>query len=340
MLASTGGGMSSYDPSDMKRVLDRMERQCREALHLGSVISIQPPIRAIVVAGMGGSAFPGDLLACYLRDCQLPIVVTRDYRLPAWVTKNTLVFVISYSGNTEETVAMLADAKRRGCKIILVTSGGKLRDAAREEKLPCVQIPSGIAPRDATGYLMIPILSILVRSGIISLHDEVSSMLDALRKDHARQGEEIAKKLVGKIPVIYSSQQMDCIARIWKIKINENAKVPAFFGAFPEMNHNEMAGFTNPQGKYYFIFIEDLEDNLRVKKRMMITKKLFEDRGHPVLMIRLAGKSRLARMFSALLLGSYVGYYLALENKMDPTQVEMVEDFKNRLKEIRNGAFF
>ncbi len=324
----------------MKSVLDGMERQCQEAVSLGGVISVQPPIRAIVVAGMGGSALPGDLLACYLRDCPLPIVVARDYQLPAWVTKNTLVFIISYSGNTEETVTMLGDAKRRGCKIILISSGGKLRDAAREEKLSWVQIPAGIQPRDATGFMLIPILGILERSGIISLNKEIDSMLEALRKDHARQGQEIAKKLVGKIPIIYSSQQMDCIARIWKIKINENAKAPAFFGAFPEVNHNEMVGFTDLQENYYFIFIEDLEDGIRVKKRMMITKKLFEEKGYPVLMIRLAGKSRLARMFSALLLGSYVGYYLALENRADPIQIGMVEDFKQRLKDIRSGAFF
>lgn len=330
----------TFDSHDMKTVLDCFYQQCREACHLGNSITVQAPIRAIVVAGMGGSALPGDILTCYLRESRLPVFVNRDYALPAWVTHNTLVFVISYSGNTEETVKMLADAKKRGCKIVVITGGGKLREIAREEKLPWIQIPQGIQPRDATGFMTIPILRILERSGVIGLNNEIEATLDALRKDHSRQGEIIAKKLVGKIPMIYSSQAMYCLARVWKIKINENAKVQAFWNTFPEVNHNEMVGFTNPCGDYYFLFIEDLEDGRQIRKRMSVMKSMLESKGYPVLMIRLSGKSRMARLFSAILLGSFVGYHLALLGRTDPTPVEMVEEFKTRLKEIRSGAFF
>jgi glucose/mannose-6-phosphate isomerase len=121
------------------------------------------------------------------------------------------------------------------------------------------------------------------------------------------------------------------MAKVWKAKINENAKCPAFFNEFPELNHNEMVGFTRLNGNYYVIMMEDEEDHERIKRRMEVTKGLLQKQGCPVLLMKITGKDRLARIFSTVLLGSYVGYYLALEHGVDPTPVTMVEDLKKTL---------
>lgn len=319
------------DKENMLGVLDRFWKQCEEASQLGLNIKIDPPVNALVVAGMGGSAIPGDVLRSYL-GTRILVYSSRDYSLPEWANKNTLVFCISYSGNTEETLSAYKEARKKGCKLVCLSSGGKLAEYCMRDKVQHISVPSGIQPRDALGYQIIPLLNVLMTSKIIPKNADVTSMIAVLKQVNKEKASDIAKNLHNTVPIIYASSRMVTLAKTWKSKINENAKCQAFFNEFPEMNHNEMVGFTNLKGNFYVIMMEDEEDNERIKKRMEITKQLIQKQGCFVLLLKITGKNRLARIFSTILLGSYVGYYLALEYKVDPTPVVMVEELKKMLK--------
>ena len=148
---------------------------------------------------------------------------------------------------------------------------------------------------------------------------------------HENQGKELASKIRGKTPVIYSSPKYKPVAMIWKIKINENAKTPAFWNFFPELDHNEMVGFTNPQGKFFIIMLKDSEDDPRNLKRFDATSKLLREKGVESEIVEMHGNNVFSKMFSSLNLADWTSYYLALEYGQDPTPVDMVEKLKKIL---------
>lgn len=323
--------MANIDKENMISVLDSFWRQCQEASMLGKNIKISLPVNGIILCGMGGSAIPGDIIQCYM-DASVPFVVNRSYELPKWVNKNSLVFVVSYSGNTEETLSCFKAARARQCKIVGISSGGRLEKMCEQASVPFIRVPSGIQPRDASGYLTLPLLNVLQNSRVIKdCAADMQQMIEILKKDYREKAQEIAKKLVGKIPIIYSSHHLIAIAKTWKSKINENAKVQAFYNEFPEMNHNEMVGYTSLKGDFFVIIIEDEKDHLRIRKRMAITSELLKSKGCHVMALKIKGDNILSKIFSTILLGSYVGYYLALEYGTDPSPVVMVENLKKEL---------
>ena len=319
----------TLDSQNLLQVIKDFPKQCREALDLPKGISINGQVNNIVITGMGGSAVGGDFLKIYLNDTNIPVYVNRDYKLPNFVDENTLVFAVSYSGNTEETLSSLKDAKERNAQIIGITSGGKLADEC--EKV--IKIPSGLQPRAALGYTFFPALGILHNSNIVRVKNEdLNEMLDILKQTDKfiDQGEELAKKLKEKIPVIYASEALGAIAFRWKTQINENAKMPAFNNVFSEMNHNEIAAYKGMDRKFTSILIRDKFDNDRIKKRMDICKEIMEVYVD-VEEVQTQGESLLARMFSTIYLGDFVSYYMALGNRVDPSPVEIIEGMKQKL---------
>ena len=319
----------TLDSQNMLQVIKDFPKQCREALGLPKGISASGKINNIVIAGMGGSAMGGDLLKIYLSNTNIPVYVNRDYKVPNFVDENSLVFAVSYSGNTEETLSALNAAKEKKAQIIGITSGGKLA----EECEKVVNIPSGLQPRAALGYLFFPMLGILHNTNIIRVkNDELNEMMGILKQTNKfnEQGEELSKKLKEKIPIIYASEALGAIAFRWKTQINENAKMPAFYNVFSEMNHNEIAGYKSMDHKFSVVMIQDKNDNDRVKKRMDICKEIMEEYVE-VEEVETQGESLLARMFSAIYLGDYVSYYMALWNRVDPSPVDIIEGMKKKL---------
>lgn len=317
------------DSQNMLQVIKDFPKQCREALDLPRGLSVSGKIDNIIVTGMGGSAMGGDLLKIYLSNTNIPVYVNRDYKVPNFVDENSLVFAVSYSGNTEETLSALNDAKEKKAQIIGITSGGKLGDEC--EKV--VNIPSGLQPRAALGYLFFPMLGILHNSNIIRVkNEELNEMLDILKQidKFNDQGEELSKKLKEKIPIIYASEALGAIAFRWKTQINENAKMPAFYNVFSEMNHNEITGYKSMDHKFSVVMMRDKHDNERIKKRMDICKEIMEQYVE-VEEVETQGESLLARMFSIVYLGDFVSYYMALWNRVDPSPVEIIEEMKKKL---------
>ena len=316
---------------DMLNVLDKFWKQCESATAFAGDVKVDLPANGIVICGVGGSAISGEILQSYL-DLTIPVLVNRSYELPGMVNRNTIVFLVSYSGNTEEVLSCYALAKTKGAKIVGISSGGKLQELCIRGKVPFIQVPGGLQPRDATGYLTIPLLAVLKNSRVIRMNEnEIPEMIEALKKNLHESAQEIAAKLKNKVPLIYSSEAMAVLARTWKKKIVENAKVHAFANTFPEMNHNEILGFTHCVADYFAILIYDLDDHPRIKKRMDITKSLLQKNGCPVMGLRVSGKNKLSNIFSTILLGSYVGYYLALEYGVDPVPINLVDEFKKEM---------
>ena len=227
------------DNSNMLKVLEDFPQQCRTALELPKGMSVSGKVDKIVVCGMGGSAVGGDLLKAYMHDSKTPVFVVRDYNVPNFVDENSLVFAVSYSGSTEETLAAYEDALRKKAKIVAVTSGGQLGSMAKK----AIKIPAGLQPRAALGYLFFPILGVLNNSGIVDVKGkEIEEMLDILSKtdDFKTVGERIAKKIGLRTPLIYASELLGAVAYRWKTQFNENSKSPAFHHVFAELNHNEI----------------------------------------------------------------------------------------------------
>ena len=293
----------------------------------------------IIVSGAGGSAISGGLLKCLLRDrIQIPIEVSRNYHLPTYANDNTLVFCITYSGNTEETLSQFVDAVEKKCKIIVITSGGKLKEWCDKLNIPYVLIPEGYQPRAALPYLFIPLIVLLQRFELINLKNEIDETIQTLKEIKTDEIKEIASELKDSIPIIYASNEYSAVAQRMKTQFNENSKVPARYNVFPELDHNEIVGYQNENlnKNSYIILLRDKEETEEIRVRIEVTKDIIKDRIKGIHEIWAQGSSRLSRMMSLLFIGDVLSFELAVLNGVDPIPVENIDTVKRRLKERLN----
>ncbi len=306
----------------------------------------------IVVIGMGGSAIGGDILKDYVKDkLSVPIEVCRDYQLPAYVGKKTLVLAMSYSGETEETLSAFLDALRRGCMIFCVTSGGSLAKYARKQKIPYVQVPGGMPPRAALPYMLVPLLILFEKVGLIGgVTEELEETFVLLDKVCAENGidkqwcdspaKEIAQHIGDAAPTVYGFGIYRAVAQRFKQQFNENSKTPAKWEYFPELNHNEIVGWqTSGELNRYFsvIFIRDVDNEpIEIESRIDTTKAIMEQRGLIMFDLHVQGQSALAKIISTIVIGDFVSVYYAVTRKQDPTPVKCIDFLKDTLKE--NGV--
>jgi len=321
----------------MKDIILSFPQQFAKGIEAAEDIKLDGPFSNIIICGVGGSALPGSLIPEMGIKFDLPLFTHRDYGLPKAANQDSLILAISYSGNTEETLSAYKEAIARSYKIIAISTGGKLSEMAEQNNRPAVLIPkTGIQPRCATGYLSAAVLKILSNCEIANNQDKnLLELARALQPENLEeQGKKLAEKLKDKTPIVYASNQYKALARVWKIKLNENSKVMAFWNYFPELNHNEMVGLTNPQGKFHFLILRDeVNDHERNLKRMELFTALAKEAGSNVDFIEIEGKTKLEKIFSTLLLGDWVSYYLAIAYNQDPTPVKIVENFKKRLSQ-------
>ncbi len=306
-----------------------------------------PPARptGLAVCGMGGSAIGADLVLATLPELAVPAEVVRGYHLPAWVGAQTLVVAVSYSGDTEETFACATSALERGCAPVCVGSGGRLAALAEREGWPLVKVAPGRQPRAALGCLAAPLLATLVSAGLCGDPqadvDEAAALLRSgcrelgpEAQEHANPAKQLALRLRDHQAVVYGAGLTVPAARRWKGQINENAKAPAFWNELPELDHNELMGWTSlPDlaASSVAVFLEDGQGDSRLVRRAELTAAELSVRGVAVEQVSARGDSRLARLLSLVQLGDYVSYYLALLYGVDPTPVGAIQDFKARL---------
>jgi len=325
----------ALDKENMKEILDDFPNQIKKGIELAKDKAVKGNIQNIILIGMGGSALAGEILKCYLKyELKIPFMILRNYSLPAFADKRTLIIASSYSGNTEETITAYREAIRKNIPTIAIASGGKLEELSRLNKNPFIKLPKGIQPRLSIGYSFFALLKILENSKIIeSKKEDTKKTEKALKKPMFKEmAKKLAKKIKGKIPIIYSSDDLSCVAYKWKIDMNENAKIHAFYNVIPEMNHNELVGYTNLLGNYHVLILKDDEDYDRIKKRIKINKELIKKKDIGLTEVEIRGECFLTKIFSAIYIGDWVSYYLALLYNQDPTPVDIVEELKRNLK--------
>jgi len=340
------------DPQDMLARISELPQQCRDAWANAQSLPLPAAYRqaeAVVILGMGGSAIGGDLLRTLLEsECPVPIIVNRDYTVPAFVNGRTLAIASSYSGNTEETLAALEAARQAGAMLLAIATGGQLAARARELNVPLLTFDYRAQPRAALGHSIVALIGIAGRLGLVSDKaadlDEAIAVMESWQREineavplAENAAKKLAMKLYQHLPVVYGAGHLSEVARRWKGQFNENAKAWAFFEQLPEMNHNALAGTEFPADlarKIVVVMLTFSLDHPRTRVRFQITGEALSQRGVSCEVVEARGSSRLAQMLSAIHFGDYVSFYLAMLYGIDPTSLEAVTYLKQRLAEI------
>jgi glucose/mannose-6-phosphate isomerase len=300
----------------------------------------------LVVAGMGGSAIGGRLARAAIGPrAKRPLTVVGDYNLPAWVGPETLVLCASYSGTTEETLAAYDQALERGAPRIVATTGGPLAERARRDGVPVIPLPGGFQPRAAVGYAFVAALEAAALAGVApNLRAEVeaaATLAERLGAEWGPDGAEdglakrLARRLLGTVPVIAGAGLTAELAYRWKTQINENAELPAFASALPELNHNEIVGWAAAKdlARFSAVFLEDAEDHPRNVRRIELTAEAARAGAAVVERVCGVGETRTERVSSLVLLGDLVSLYLAVLRGIDPVSITAIEELKAGLAE-------
>jgi glucose/mannose-6-phosphate isomerase len=346
---------AAVDPSDMMDAILSLPEQCDRAKQIAAAADLGAlagkRFANVVIAGMGGSAIGGDLLrSIFEPHLELPVTVSRDYHLPGYVGRETLVVAASYSGNTEETLASYDAARKAGASLLAVTTGGELAARAGRDRVPTIAIPGGLQPRAAVGYAFVPLVVAAARLGLMSERlagdiDEMIAVLTGVRDecnpDVAQTGNRaktLAAHWAGSIPVIFGSHaERGVVAYRWKTQINENAKAFAAWGVLPELDHNEVVGWSGhgvqarPEHTLSVVFLRDDRESDQIRKRAELTKQIVEKRAAYVTEIWPSGESALARAMSLLYVGDFASCYLAYVYGEDPTPVKIIDWLKAEL---------
>ncbi len=338
--------VQKIDIADMLSSILALPEHLVEGMESGSKVNI-PYFRPenIVACGMGGSAIAGEIVGAWLSErLSIPFVTNRNYHIPSFVSKNTLVFALSYSGNTYETINMVKEAFDKGAKVIGISSGGKLRDIVEQRSGYFIEIPSGLQPRAALGYLVAAMGSTMKSLKIYDPDVEIMSTSASLKELRERltpseeyennEAKKIAAELVDTVPVIYSHGSFVSAANRWHTQINENSKMLAFYGSLTEMDHNEIVGWNDSAEGFSVIFLRGNEDST-VSKVIDFTEKVIEKKGGKVVEVRAEGERSLERMFSLIYKGDFVSYYLAILRGMNPTPVDIITKLKEEVRRIR-----
>lgn len=335
------------DPQDALAVAGEQYSQAAFEAEVYNPENDEREIQQVIVAGMGGSALAAKFVKSWLaRELTIPFEVVSDYDLPHSVNSNSLVIASSYSGNTEETLTCLWQARQVGAQVAVIASGGKLVDAAQSGHIAYSTMPAGIQPRMAMLLNLRALLKLLVHFSVVEpkFYDEVAEASEWLRAEsdawHVNQSTDrnLAKQLallsVGKTPVIYGSNLLFPIAYKWKISWNENAKNVAFCNAYPEFNHNEFMGWvSHPIEKPFVIFdlISPEFDNPRILQRFTTSDRLLSGLRPKSNVVKLSGDSPLRQMLWGCVLADFVSIYVAILNGVDPTPVVLIEKLKQEL---------
>jgi len=344
-------GIKSIDKSNMLDLLLGFPQQCQDAYRIGLEAAYafeKKPYKAIVFAGVGGSGIGADIVRAYVYSkAKIPVAVCREYILPAYVDEATCVFILSYSGNSQEAISAYAQARTKRALVIVLSSGGLLEQFAMRDGIKYIKIPSGLPPRYAIGYLSIIPLCILERFGLIQgISDAIRSTIKTLKQLSAgmlgpavRGNNNIAKraasKLLNKLVVVYtSSLNFDAVADRLRAQINENAKALASSNVFPEFGHNEIMGWQNPKKIFkdvVVLFFRDAQCHKQVAKSMDVARELLKKEGIAVLEVWSHGDDLLSRIFSLLYIGDFISFYLAILYKTDPAPTERITYLKKKL---------
>ncbi|MFW5914153.1 MAG: bifunctional phosphoglucose/phosphomannose isomerase, partial [Thermoplasmatota archaeon] len=334
--------MSSVDPSGMVDEIAAFPDHLEYALC--SDLGLEGSVNGVCICGMGGSAIGADILSDLVASRSRSFIsVVRGAELPGWLGPEDLVIAVSYSGNTREVLGAFDEALEKRLPLMAITSGGELMDRCRARGVPFSPVPGEYQPRAALGHLMGSLACVLERQGVARLSSEMSDLVPSLREyasrmdrevpEHENPAKRLARLLHGRLPVVYSSPTFRSVGTRWQTQINENAKMLAFSGEFPECNHNHIVGWLEGGvgDRCRPLFLRAGSDPPFICDLMETTIEVMEDGGKDPLMVELEGQGRLHSLLTGIMLGDWVSYYLAMLRGVDPTPVESIAELKRRM---------
>lgn len=339
----------NIDPSNMYQSIYNFPDHMVKAIRIGTEISLKnsyPDIRNIIVAGMGGSAIGGDVVRLLTKNMlKVPMLISRNYTLPYWVDKHTLVICSSYSGNTEESLSAFRHAREKGATIVGVSTGGELTDLMNKAGLDLVLIPPGLQPRAALAFSFIPMLYLLYEIGLINgaFIPDLEETIELLNEKRITYSKEspinpayiLAEKIYNTLPIIYGeTESTGIIAVRWKGQLSENAKMLAYCNDLPELDHNEIVGWeNNPQimKNISLIWLKDRDEHARVSMRRDSTHDIIGDFAGAHETVSVSGKTSLERYLHLIQLGDWLSYWCAILHETDPTPVHNIDRLKSIL---------
>jgi glucose/mannose-6-phosphate isomerase len=324
----------------MKDLIATFTKQLTEAIAIGEKATFSQPsdeIRNIVITGLGGSGIGGSIIAQVTeKETGIPVLVNKDYFLPNFVNPHTLVIVSSYSGNTEETVSCFEMALKKNAKICCVTAGGKVLEMAKKNNCDHIIIPGGRPPRSAFAYSFSQLLYVLhgyklIADDFKSQLKKTVALLDHEEEHIQSEAYYLAEKLHKKIPVIYSAANFEGVAIRFRQQVNENSKMLCWNSVLPEMNHNELVGWTIENKKLAVVFFRNEDDYSRTQSRMDLTKQVVSKYTPYVFEVFSKGSSQLEKTFYLVHFGDWVSWYLSEIRNIDATEVKVIDFLKGEL---------
>ncbi|MDD3725583.1 MAG: bifunctional phosphoglucose/phosphomannose isomerase [Candidatus Ratteibacteria bacterium] len=330
------------DTKDMLGKLKGFAVQCKDGYSLPVPSLSSTSVKKVILSGMGGSAIGGDIITAIASESsKIPCFVNRDYTLPSFASdEKTLVVIISYSGNTEESLSVLREAIKRKNSVVCITSGGKIEKIAGEAGIPLLKIPGGYPPRCALGYLFFSSYKIMEGIGVVPPIDKniFTKMEQWIEKfipeKHSNLARNLAEKMYNRIGLLYSNNRFYPATTRWKTQLAENSKTFAFINVLPEMNHNEIMSWRYPEWfikKCLPIFIVSNNEHPRVDLRFEITKEIIFKKQPEIIALTTEGESLLEELFYLIILGDWVSFYLAILNSVDPTEIQEIDLLKQKM---------
>jgi glucose/mannose-6-phosphate isomerase len=329
----------------MDQLIRQFPEQLREALSIGAAASIRPldrPVHQILVTGMGGSGIGAEFVEAFIREeCRVPLLVVKDYDLPAYVSEHTLLIASSYSGYTEETLSACRQGQERGARIIAITSGGELEALAGKHGWDLLRLPKGQpAPRACLGYSMVAQLYVLrhldlISHGLLEQISAVAGQLESMQEEIHEKARQLAGFLLGKTPVLYSTRQLAPVALRFRQQLAENAKMLSWHHLVPEMNHNELVGWRRDQPELAALFLRHAAEQERNALRMNFTREVVSEFAGARLELYGKGENLVEQSFYLVHLLDWVSWYLAEMQGMDAMEIRIIDYLKEEMARAR-----
>ncbi len=324
----------------MKKLIAEFGAQLRHALEIGEASSLknaEKKISNVMITGLGGSGIGGTIVSeLVAKECIVPISSNKGYDLPNYINENTLVICSSFSGNTEETLEAFEKAIGNGAEVVCVTSGGKLLELAKVNKLNYIQLPTAESPRTMMGYSITQLLFFLNHYGLISDSfktdlSNTATLIDSLQTEIQADAERISDHIEGKTPIIYACDGYEGMAVRFRQQINENAKMLCWHHIVPEMNHNELVGWRNKDENLAVIFFRNDTDYIRNQKRLEINKEVVSNYTSSVMEYWSKGATLIEKTFYFVNVGDHVSYILSKRNGVIAEEIEVINNLKGAL---------
>lgn len=328
----------------MDKMIARFTEQLKESLEIGENSKINAseyPIHNIYVAGLGGSGIGANFVSEFLRsELKVPFTIGKGYEIPSFINKNTLAIASSYSGNTEETLNSFASLQKTGAKIVVVSSGGKLIQYAKEKNYDYIQVPDNWAsPRACLGYSLVQQMFVLFKLGLVgkSAIKNIESSIPLLDREEdaiKTMAKSIAEKLHKKIPVIYTTDRMESVAVRFRQQVNENAKMLCWHHVIPEMNHNELVGWREKHDNLAVIYFRNDDDYSRNSVRIDINKKIISEYTDTIIELHSKGDNLIERNMYFIYMGDWISWYLSELRGVDSIEVKVIDYLKGELAKV------